>query len=80
MKNVTVSLEPELARWARVRAAELDVSVSRFLGDLLRREMRREVTYETAMQAWLVREPRPLTAPGDRYPSREELHERDHLR
>ncbi len=80
MKNVTVSLDPEVARWARVRAAERDISVSRLLSELLQSEMRREVQYETAMREWLVREPRPLSGPGDVYPTRHSLHDRSGLR
>jgi hypothetical protein len=29
MKNVTITMEEEVARWARIRAAELETSVSR---------------------------------------------------
>jgi hypothetical protein len=32
---MTVTLEKEVARWARVEAARNDTSVSRFLADLL---------------------------------------------
>ena len=41
LKNVTVTLDEETARWARVEAARRDTSVSRLLGHLLRRERRR---------------------------------------
>ncbi len=80
MKNVTITLDEDVARWARIRAAELDTSVSRMLGELLREQMSREVTYATEMQRYLVREPQRLSTPGDRYPSRAELHERSDLR
>jgi hypothetical protein len=39
LKNVTVTLDAETARWARIEAARRETSLSRFLGDLLRREM-----------------------------------------
>lgn len=80
MKNVTVTLDEDVARWARIRAAELDLSVSRMLGDLLREQMRRQVRYETEMRQYLVRESRPINADGAEYPSREELHDRAGLR
>lgn len=80
MKNVTVTLDEDVARWARIRAAELDTSVSRMLGELLREQMGRELTYHTQMHQYLVREPQPLSAPGSRYPLRDELHERSDLR
>ena len=35
MKNVTIALPDDLARWLRVRAAEDDRSVSRWIADLL---------------------------------------------
>ena len=31
MRNITVALDHEIARWARVAAAERDLSVSRFI-------------------------------------------------
>lgn len=80
MKNVTVTLDEDVARWARIRAAELDTSVSRMLGDLLREQMRRQVTYQTAMRQYLVRESQPINSAGAPYPSRDSLHDRTDLR
>lgn len=34
--NITVILEEELARWARIEAARRDTSVSQLLGDILK--------------------------------------------
>lgn len=34
MKNVTITLDDEVARWARIRAAEQNTSVSRLVGDM----------------------------------------------
>ncbi len=76
MKNVTVTLQPEVARWARVQAAEQDMSMSRFLGELLRKEMTGQAAYEAAMQRYLAREARPLRSPAEPLPRRDELHER----
>ncbi len=75
MKNVTVTLDEEVARWARVAAAEADMSLSRFLGELLRREMEAREAYEAAMRANLARPPVPLKGSGG-YPPREERHGR----
>jgi len=36
---VTVTLEEDVARWARIEAARRDTSVSRLLGDLLKERM-----------------------------------------
>lgn len=80
MKNITITLPEEAARWARVRAAELDTSVSRLVGDLLTDLMHREEGYRAAMRFALAPKPLKLSAPHGRYPSRDEVHERNGLR
>jgi plasmid stability protein len=76
MKNITITLEEEVARWARVRAAERETSVSRLVGEMLREKMMDEQAYETAMQTYLSQSPKKLKEPNQVYPSRGELHER----
>ncbi len=39
LRNVTVTLEEDVAQWARVEAARRDTSVSRLLGELLKERM-----------------------------------------
>ncbi len=80
MKNVTVTLEEEVARWARVWAAEHDTSVSRLLGEMLKERMQQETGYEAAMRRFRKRAPRQLRKRPEPYPSRDELHDRDGLR
>lgn len=75
MKNVTVTLEEDVALWARVYAARHDTSVSRLLGELLRERMRQEEGYEAAMQRYLSVAPRVLKTTG-RYPTRDEIYDR----
>jgi hypothetical protein len=77
-RNVTVSLEEEVALWARLEAARRDTSVSRLLGDLLKQQMSREKRYEKAMRAALRRS--PFLRTDARYLSRDELHDRARLR
>jgi hypothetical protein len=79
VRNVTVALDDDIARWARVEAARRDVSVSRFIRDLLEEQRHRQREYETAMRGYFSRPARPLSG-GDRYPSREEIYERRSLR
>jgi len=76
MKNVTITLDEEVARWARVRAAERDTSLSRLVGELLREKMAEEERYQAARQQYLSQPPRELKSREAKYPSREELHER----
>jgi len=75
MKNVTITLDEEVARWARIRAAELETSVSRLVGEMLRERMLEEESYQAAMQKYLSQKPRGLKDLGVKYPRREALHE-----
>jgi plasmid stability protein len=79
MKNVTVALEEEVALWVRVRAAEQNQSVSRYLADMLRKQMDEEKTYEEAMDRFLSRKPFQITGP-EAYPARETLYDRPGVR
>ena len=80
MKNVTVTLPEETARWVRVRAAEQDRSVSSWLAELIDRMRHRDDAYEVAMASALAREPRKMEWVDGRKPTREELHDRTGLR
>jgi len=80
LKNVTLTLDPETARWARVEAAKRDTSVSRFLGEILRREMEGGEAYEQAMSRFLAQTPAVHRTGGRPLPSRDELHDRTGLR
>ncbi|HLB14395.1 MAG TPA: CopG family transcriptional regulator [Burkholderiales bacterium] len=80
MKNVTITLDEETAAWARVHAARRNVSLSRYVGELLRQHMRESREYEEAMRRFLDRKPVKLKHSGERYPTREELYDRPGLR
>lgn len=76
MKNVTITLDEQVARWARVRAAERNTSVSRLVGELLQEKMREEEDYRLAMEQFLAQQPQVLRKPMISLPKREELHDR----
>lgn len=80
MKNLTITLDEETARLARVRAAEREMSVSRYVGEVLRRELRHEKDYEAAYRAWRSRKPFALKGAPQPYPTREALYDRPVLR
>ena len=65
-----------MARWARIRAAERNTSVSRLVGELLKEKMREEEGYRLAMEQFLAQEPRVLKKAGTSYPRREEIYDR----
>ena len=75
MKNVTITLPPEVAKWARVWAAQKERSLSSAIAELLKAEMGKEQQYQRAMESYLAGQPRQLAAKGT-YPSREELYDR----
>ena len=75
MRNLTVSVDDQVARWARVAAAQRDMSVSRFVGDVLRAMMQQEEDYEAAMQRDLARKAKRLKPRNAKYPGRDELHD-----
>lgn len=80
MKNVTITLDPETAHWARMEAARRNTSVSRMVGEMLAEYRERESALDAAAERFFSRECIPLTATGDTYPSRDSLYDRDLLR
>jgi hypothetical protein len=78
LKNVTITLNEEVARWARMEAAKADTSVSRLLGQILEERMAQQDEYSKAMKRALGR--KPFLKSDGKYPSREEAHERGGLR
>ena len=76
MKNVTISMDEETARWARIEAACHDMSVSRFVGAVLRERMTTSDDFERARQSYLNRGAVPLGIRNDPLPGRDEIHRR----
>lgn len=80
MKNVTVTLDEETAEKARVQAAQRKMSLSRYIGEVLRKELGHDEAYEAAYRAWRAEKPLPLKGPAKPYPKRDELYDRPLLR
>ena len=80
MKNITITLDEKTAAWARVHAAERDISLSRLVGEMLAQRMREASGYDHAMRAWLSKAPLKMGRAGKPYPEREDLHDRAGLR
>ena len=80
MKNVTITLPDDLARWLRVRAAEDGLSVPRWVAELLAKMRRGEDEYEVAMKEFMAVKTRRMEWVDGRKPTREELHDRAGLR
>ena len=71
MKNVTITLDEHAAAWARVRAAERNLSLSRYVGEMIHKQMRHSRAYDEAMRAALAQ--KPVKFEGERL-AREELY------
>jgi hypothetical protein len=80
MKNITITLDEETAAWARVYAAQRNMSLSRYVGEVLRERMRHSRAYEDALQRFLAQKPVKLKRPGDPFLSREQANDRAGLR
>ncbi len=83
MKNITITLDERTLEWVKEAAAEQGKSVSRYLSDMARQQLPKAKAYEAAMHRYfaLVREMKaPLTKPGEKLPTREEIYDRPVLR
>jgi hypothetical protein len=78
LRNITITLEESVARWARIEAALQDISVSRLLAGILKERMLEKRGYEVALRRALAR--KPFLRTDGRYLTREEVHDRVHLR
>jgi hypothetical protein len=76
MKNVTITMPEKLARWARVKAAEQDKSLSRFVADALETLMNGADSREEFLKTFRSIKPVRLRARGEKRPTREELYDR----
>ena len=78
LRNVTLTLEEDVARWARIEAARQDTSVSRLLAGILKQRMMEADNYENAMRQALSG--KPLFKRDGKRMTRDEMHERAGLR
>ena len=75
LRNVTITVSEEVARWARKKAAEENTSVSRLVGRMLENQMRASDEYWKAYKRWKKIGHLPVIDAAGRL-SREEAHER----
>jgi hypothetical protein len=75
VKNVTITLPDDVALQARIWAEEGDVSLSRFLAQILSDRMQRASIYQRAQEDFFSREPVVLREDPRPYPTRSDVHE-----
>ena len=81
LKNVTITLDERTLKWVKDAAAEQGKSVSRYLSDMARQQLPKAQAYEAAMHGFMSTEwTEPLTEPGEKLPTRDELYDRPVLR
>lgn len=73
---MTITLSEQAAEWARIEAARRDTSVSKLVGEMIEQKMRHGDDYERARRLYFSVQPRVMSAPGDRYPTRDEIYTR----
>ena len=76
MANLTISIDDQLLRRARVRAARLGTSVNAVLRDYMRAWAGEEDERRQAVDSLLRRSSRAQSARGGKHWTRESLHER----
>lgn len=79
-RNITLTLDEETLREARVLAAQRGLSVSAFLRSELAGLVERQRGYSKAQHAAIRRLGRAQSLGGGKLPAREELHDRAKLR
>jgi len=72
-------MEEKLARWVRIKAAEKDMSVSKYIRELIEEHMNRAREYARAMKKNLAKQPIDISS-NQPYPGREDIHDRSDLR
>jgi hypothetical protein len=76
LKNVTITISEEVARWARKKAAEENTSVSKLVGKMLEEEMRRSDHYWESYRQWKELTRTARGGSGASRFNRDETHER----
>lgn len=75
MKTITITLDNDVAHWAKSKAARSGTSLSSLISEVLRQEMPDGPEYNQAMKRFFSAQPAPLKTDGT-YPSKDEVHER----
>ena len=75
LRNITITVSEEAARWARKKAADEDTSVSKLVGRMIENQMRQTDEYWAAYERWKKLKPMKGVRAAERM-TREEAHAR----
>ena len=76
MKRTTFSLEDEIHAWARAEAKKCNMSLSQYLGNVLRERMRETLGYDAAMRRYFESTLTIRRKSGEMFAARDELYGR----
>ncbi len=74
LRNITITVSEEAARWARIKSAEEDTSVSKLVGRMIEDQMRRAGDYWDAFEKF--KKIKPIPGLAKHRLTRGEAHER----
>lgn len=83
MPNLTITADEATLQRLRIEAATRNISVSRFVGEILKEKFGSDDAYERAMADFFARGPYlepPAREDGRAWPAREELYDRTVLK
>ena len=75
MKNITITLDEDVAARARVAAAQQGKSLSRYVSNLVERSLGRPVSQRDAVEAFLAGPPLPLLNEDGTAPTTDQLND-----
>lgn len=78
-QNITLSLDKDLIRQAKILAAQNSTSISALLTEQLTRLVQKDDAYQQAMKKALATMAKGYDL-GGKYPSREEIYDRQNVR
>ena len=76
MKNITITLEENLAKWAKVMAARNNKSLSKFIAQILENFKMSVGDEKEILNEFRMFPARPLSKPGQKVFNREDVYDR----
>lgn len=79
MKNVTITLDENIAKWVKIMAARNNKSLSKFIAQLLENFKNSMGDDKEILTEFRMFQSRPLSKPKDRAFKREEIYDRTRI-
>ena len=79
-KRITLTLDSETAARAQAKAAARNITISDYISEVVRKDVRFSDEYEQAMKRYFSQKPVGKKRRGERYLTRDEVNDRASLR